>query len=377
MDLKDFKAGYVIKQTGYGSFQPEKINHTFTWSDPKLNVLLEEATLKLGELNTYSHLVPAIDLFIKMHIYKEATVSSKIEGTKTDIEEALMNENDLEPEKRNDWNEVNNYVMAMNYAINELKTLPLSSRLLKKSHEVLMSEVRGENKSPGHFRTSQNWIGGVTLNDAIFIPPSANSVDDLMGDLELFLHNKEIDVPHLIKIAIAHYQFETIHPFLDGNGRLGRLLITLYFVSTGVLKKPILYLSDFFDKNKGLYYDNLTVIRQKNDLTQWIKFFLVAVIETCKKGLSTLDTIMHLKEVCEGEKILTLGKKIPNAKKLMNLLYSEPVLPASLVKKTLAISDMSTYKLIDDFIRLGILKELTGFKRNRIFVFNEYINLFD
>ncbi len=377
MDIKDFQSGTFRRQTGYSSFQPNLINHTFTWSNPKLNILLEEATLKLGELNTFSDLIPDVNLFIKMHMFKEATVSSRIEGTKTEIGEALLSEKYVAPEKRDDWREVQNYVEAMNTAIEDLKTLPLSNRLLKKAHAILLKGVRGQHKNPGEFRVSQNWIGGATLNDAVFIPPYCHDVPGLMSDLEKFLHNQDIQVPHLIKIAIAHYQFETIHPFLDGNGRLGRLMIALYFVSNHVLNKPVLYLSDFFEKNKNLYYDNLMAVRSKHDLSQWIVFFLVAVIETCKKGLSVLKTVMTLKEKCEGERIIALGRKIPNAKKLLNLLYSEPVLLPSRASRNLRITPASANKLINDFVKIGILREVTGFKRNRIFVFEEYLSSFD
>jgi Fic family protein len=376
MDIKDFKAGSYLKQIQYRSFQPNIINHTFTWSDSKLNVLLEDATLKLGQLNSYAEIVPDIDIFIKMHIFKEATNSSRIEGTKTEIGDAFLSKKDIEPEKQDDWDEVQNYVQAMNFAITELKSLPLSNRLLRHTHRYLLKGVRGESKTPGDFRVSQNWIGGATLNDAVFIPPHWQTVPDLMGDLEKFLHNEEINVPHLIKIAIAHYQFETIHPFQDGNGRLGRLLISLYLVSNQILKKPILYLSDYFEKHKSLYYDNLTVVRSSNNLGQWLKFFLVAVIETCKKALSTLKTVMLLKEECETKRITGLGKRVPSASHLMKILYAQPILKPSDVAITLELTQKSANDLIKDFVRVGILKEITGFKRNKVFVFEEYLSLF-
>jgi Fic family protein len=377
MNIKNFKAGIFAQQpTGYESFVPNGINNTFTWDDPSLNVLLEKATLQLGALHSFSHFVPDIDLFIRMHIVKEATVSSRIEGTQTKIEEALVTKNEINPEKRNDWQEVNNYIKAMNHAIPRMEKLPLSSRLLKECHKILLDNVRGEHKLPGEFRSSQNWIGGASLNDAVYVPPPFGEVDNLMGDLENFIHSKKVAVPHLIKIAIAHYQFETIHPFLDGNGRIGRLMITLYLISNKIIEKPILYLSDFFEKHQGLYYDNLMAVRRNNDLTQWIRFFLESVNQTCEIAASTLQQIMLLRQDCQGNRIITLGKKVPNAKKLLDHLFTQPILAAPEVADLLKVSHVSAYKIIDDFINAKILTETTGFKRNRYFVFKEYIDLF-
>jgi len=280
MNIKNYKSGTYKKQYNYSSFTPSKINMEWTWDDSKINTLLSEANKKLGELNAFSLSIPDIDIFISMHKAKEATTSSKIEGTRTEIADALMKEEEVNPEKKDDWKEVQNYISAMNYSIANLEKLPLSNRLIKRAHQQLMQGVRGKHKLPGEYRKSQNWIGGATISDAVFIPPHHNEIDDLMSDLEKFLNNKHINVPHLIRIAIIHYQFETIHPFLDGNGRIGRLLITLYLVTEKILEMPTLYLSDFFERNKSLYYDNLNFTRTSNKLDQWIKFFLVAVLET-------------------------------------------------------------------------------------------------
>ncbi len=376
MKIEQFIAGKHLQQKSYKSFSPTKINTSWTWKDVKINTLLAEANRKLGALDAFSQHAPDIDIFIEMHVIKEATKSSKIEGTKTQIEEAVKKESEIEPERKNDWQEVINYIEAMNTSIRKLKTLPVSTRLLKEAHKILMQGVRGEHKNPGEFRTSQNWIGGATLNDAAYIPPVHTEVNELMSDLEKFLHNEQVDVPVLIRAAIAHYQFETIHPFLDGNGRIGRLLITLYMVSSGVLIKPSLYLSDFFEKNRTLYYDNLNNVRGRNGLVQWIKFFLAGVIETSDKGVKTFKSILNLKEEIEEKKIITLGKKLPKAKVLMKYLYRKPVVTVQDIQEELKVSLPTANSLVADFERLKIINEKTGYKRNREFAFTDYLNLF-
>ena len=315
-------------------------------------------------------------MFIRMHVSKEAATSSRIEGTKTEIADALKDVKDINPEERDDWNEVQNYIEAMNESIKALEKLPLSSRLLKQTHKWLMRGVRGKDKQPGKYRGRQNWIGGATLKDATYIPPVHTEINDLMGDIELFLHNNAIDVPHLIRIALIHYQFETIHPFVDGNGRLGRLFIALYLVSSGILSKPTLYLSDYLEKNKNLYYDNLTLVRESNNLTQWIKFFLVGIIETSKAGILTFLRILKLKESIEGKRIVKLGKKVPNAKILANYLYKKPFISVSEVSNILGVTPTTANSLIKDFVDLDILREFPGKRRNRRFTFHEYIELF-
>ncbi len=376
MEIRKFKSGHYEKQYQYKSFLPEKINHQWIIDDPLTQKLLSEADIKLGELNAFSQLVPDVDLFIKMHIRKEATTSSKIEGTQTNMEEALQKAENLSPEKRDDWQEVQNYVEAINTAIEELEKLPTSNRLILMLHKILMQGVRSDKKTPGEYRRSQNWIGGSSINDAIFIPPHYEHISGLMHDVELFIHNDKIPVPDLLKIAIIHYQFETIHPFLDGNGRIGRLLIALYLVSKQKLLKPSLYLSDFFEKNKSHYYNNLTMVREKNDLNQWLKFFLEGVRQTAQNSIDTFKRIMELKQVHEIQKITRLGKKTKTAQQFLTFLYSQPVVDLNEVSRQLSVNKSTANRLIDDFEKLEILREISGFKRNRIFVFQEYLNLF-
>ncbi|UTC89435.1 Fic family protein [Treponema denticola] len=376
MDIKDFKSGSLKQGYKYQYFMPEKINHDFSWEDTSINTLLEKASFHLGALNSFSSLVPDADMFIIMHIFKEAVISNRIEGTRTNIEEALNEQDNLDPEKRNDWQEVHNYVKAMNNAIQELENLPLSNRLIKNTHKILLSTGRGEHKRPGEFRISQNWIGGTTLSDAVFIPPAHEELPELLSDLELFLNNTNINIPHLIRIAIAHYQFETIHPFLDGNGRIGRLLISLYLVHSKVLQKPLLYLSDFFEKNKTLYYDNLTFVRTKNDMSQWIKYFLEGVSQTAENSAQTLKKIIELKTDLEKNKLLSLGKRTKTANEFLYFLFHSPVITSTALQKEMKITAKTANSLIDAFIGLNILKERTGYSRNRIFVFDKYVELF-
>lgn len=375
MQVEQFRSGQWLQQYQYKSFSPTPINCEWQWLDPQLNTLLERASRALAELNALSLMVPDVDLFIRMHIAKEANTSSRIEGTQTQMDEALMRKEQIAPEKRDDWQEVQNYIEAINTAVEDLKQLPLSIRVLKQTHAVLMQGVRGDHKMPGDFRTSQNWIGGSNLNNAVFVPPHPSEVPDLMGDLEKFWHNEQVQVPDLIRIALSHYQFETIHPFLDGNGRIGRLLITLYLVDKGLLHKPALYLSDFFERNRGAYYDALTVVRSSNDLLHWLRFFLTAVVETATSSKNTFMAIMTLRHEVEHQ-ILTLGKRAENAKKLLLHLYQRPMVSIGDVAGLLEVTHQSATALVKQLESLNILVETTGYGRNRLYLFQRYFELF-
>jgi len=372
--MKQFKAGAYINQGHYKSFQPEFIDKQWILEDMEIIQLLSKADRHIGRLDMYSEHIPDIDIFINMHVLKEAIQSSKIEGTQTNIEEALLNKENVSHEKKDDWEEVQNYIEAMNTSIKMLKELPVSSRLIKEAHKILLKGVRGKNKLPGTFRTSQNWIGGASIADATFIPPIHNSINDLMGDLEKFAHNTQY-FPDLLKIAIINYQLETIHPFLDGNGRVGRLLITLYLVDKKILKQPILYLSDFFERNKELYYSNLMNARLNNNITQWLKFFLVGIIETAEKGVETFDSILKLKTTTELE-IQSLGTRANNAQKIIQYLFQHPMIDVNRIVSITGVSKRTAYNLIDDLERINVLKEITGSKRDKLYIFNSYMNLF-
>lgn len=370
---------YRANTTGeYTYFLPELLPATFVPSDPKLSRLLEEATHSLGELNAYARFVPDIDYFIRMHETKEATASSKIEGTRTNMDEALMRERDVAPERRDDWREVQNYIQAMKLAVTKIDSdeLPLISRLLNETHGVLLQGVRGAGKRPGQIRTSQNWIGGATLRDAKFIPPHNMHLGELLSDLEQFLNQDNLTTPLLLKAGIAHYQFESIHPYLDGNGRLGRLLIILYLIQQRLLDKPILYLSQFFEEHRQDYYDALTIVRRTNDIEQWLRFFLVGVNETAKKAVATLQAIMQLRHDT-SELILQLGKRAERAGRLINHLYQDPIISVASAAEILKITPQSANSLIAELVRLDILEEITGFERNRLFRYKQYVSLFD
>jgi len=286
-----------------------------------------------------------------------------------------MPESQIAVEKRDDWREVHNYIQAINESVDALAELPLSNRLLKQAHATMLQGVRGEHKQPGEFRSSQNWIGGSSLKDAAFIPPHAQNLPDLMSDLEKFWHNDSVEVPHLIRLAISHYQFETIHPFCDGNGRVGRLMIPLYLISHQVLAKPSLYLSDFFERNRASYYDALMRVRASDDLIHWVRYFLSGVLETATKGRNVFQQILQLRTETE-QKVLTLGRRAANARRLLSLLYRKSIVTAADIASFLEISTPTANALIRDMQKLGIMKEITGQHRKRAYMFESYLSLF-
>ena len=374
-NMKNFVAGKYKQQREYKSFTPSFVDCPFVWKDPQIDLLIERAAKLLGELNAYAELRPDVNFSIPMSIAKEAIDSNLIEGTKTEIDEVVLPQTEIPPIRQDDWQDVQNYIEAMNFAIAELPRLPLSTRLLKDVHKILMSDVRGKHKAPGEIRRSQNWIGGSSLADALFVPPSPEELPDLLSDLEKFWHNQSLQLPYLIKIAITHYQFETIHPFLDGNGRCGRLLIVLQLIDAQLLNKPALYASTFFEKNKVSYYNSLTRVRTANDLEQWIVFFLLGIVETAQHGLKTFKAIIALRQEYDV-KILTLGPRAKNAQKLLQRMYATPIVNARTVEKELDISFSSANRLLKSLTELGVLTETTGHSRNRLFVLEKYLNLF-
>ena len=373
--MKNFIAGIYRQQREYKSFSPSFINRHFAWENRQIDLLVEQAAKLLGELNAYAEITPDVDFSIPMSIAKEAMDSNLIEGTKTELDEVVLPQAEIPPIRQDDWQEVQNYIEAMNFAIAELPRIPLSTRLLKDVHKILLSGVRGKHKAPGEIRRSQNWIGGSSPANAFFVPPSPEEVPDLLSDLEKFWHNESLEIPYLIKIAITHYQFETIHPFLDGNGRCGRLLIVLQLIDAQILNKPAFYASTFFEKNQVSYYNSLNRVRAANNLEQWIVFFLLGIVETAQHGLNTFKSIITLRQEYDT-KILTLGSRARNARKLLQLMYATPIVNARTVERELNIGFSTANRLLKSLTELGVLKEITSHSRNRLFALEKYLNLF-
>lgn len=373
--MKDYKAGSWHKQLGYKSFQPSAINRPWTIEDPLVLESLSKADRQLGRLDMFSEYVPNLDLFVRMHVTKEATESSRIEDTRTEMEEAVLPEEEIQEERRDDWREVNNYIRAMRSAVRHLETLPFSNRLLREAHATLMEDVRGEQKTPGAFRRSQNWIGGSNPGNARFVPPIAEDVPALMGDLESFAHNRDLHLPPLFKVALMHYQFETIHPFLDGNGRIGRLMVPLYLASQDILKAPVLYLSDYLERNREEYYERLTRVREKNAINEWLVFFLDGLAETAANGVNTFNEILRFKAHWEKE-IAAWKPQSQSGLALLEFLFGQVWVNAKMVAEASAVSQPTAYKLIERFVDNGLLVEMTGAKRDRIFLFDAYLKLY-
>jgi Fic family protein len=373
--VKNYSAGTWRKQLDYKSFQPSMINRPWTIDDTRVLESLSKADRQLGRLDMFSDYVPNIDLFVRMHVTKEATESSRIEDTRTEMEEAVLPEEQILEERRDDWREVNNYIRGMRTAIAQLAELPFSNRLLRDAHATLMEGVRGRHKTPGEFRRSQNWIGGSNPGNARFVPPAAEDVPELMSDLEQFAHNGDLHLPPLFKVALMHYQFETIHPFLDGNGRIGRLMVPLYLVSQGILKAPVLYLSDYLERNREEYYERLTRVRERNALGDWLVFFLDGLAETAANGVKTFNEILRFKAHWEKE-IAAWKPQAQSGLALLEFLFGQVWVNARMVAEATGVSQPTAYKLIERFIQKKLLVEITGAKRDRLFLFQAYLNLY-
>ncbi len=377
--MSKHRAGKYLRQpAGYKAFIPEPLPpRPPIRYDGDLRNLLSQADRELARLDGITSVLPNPELFVAMYVKKEALLSSQIEGTQASLEGVLEFEANLTPKENiDDIKEVVNYIRALNYGIEKLKTLPMSLRLIKEIHKILISGTRGSHKTPGEFRKTQNWIGppGASLNDATFVPPPPDMILELMGNLEKFIHSED-NIPPLVKIAIIHSQFETIHPFLDGNGRMGRLLITFYLYWKGILNHPLLYLSFYLKKHRNEYYSRLMDVREKGDWEGWLKFFLKGVIDVSQEASRTASRIIKLKENLIKKLI---EKKIGSgyAVGLIELLFQTPIVTAKNVQDRLGIrSKDTTNKLVNKFNGMGILKEISGKKRYKKYIFSDYVEI--
>lgn len=366
---------YFSQPSGYKAFIPTPLPPVPPLKlDEDLNSLLADANIALGRLDTLGFLLPNIDYIVAMYVRKEALLSSQIEGTQASLENIFEYESHSPIPNVQDVEEVVNYIKALNHGLKRLDEFPMSVRLIKEIHEILLQDGRGKDKTPGEFKRSQNWIGpsGATLKNASFVPPPPAETLDAMGQLELYMH-KEVALPILINCALIHYQFETIHPFLDGNGRIGRLLITFYLCWKKVMQKPLLYLSYFFKLHRQEYYDRLNLVREKGDFEQWIAFFLKGVIWTSESALETVKNVLSL---ADRHKKLLFEKKVssPVAIALLDRLLSKPHLSTHDVIEEFQLSFQTAQTLIRQLEDLGILKEITGRKRDRRYSYWEYLD---
>ncbi len=341
----------------------------------QLYSLLDQANTALGRLDGISMILPDSKLFLYMYVRKEAVLSSQIEGTQSSLSDLLLFENNESPGVPiDDVSEVSCYVSAMNYGLERLKELPLSLRLIREIHQKLMNNTRGCNKQPGEFRTSQNWIGGSRPGNAIFVPPSPEHLMECLDNFEKFFHDENVKLPILVKAALSHLQFETIHPFLDGNGRLGRLLITFMLCANGILKEPLLYLSLYFKANRKEYYSHLQLVRQTGDWESWIKFFLTGIIETANQATETAQAIIRLfkRDLAIIEKS---EKSTSTILAIHNYLQRHPITSTSKIKDVCKISLPTVLRSLGALQSLDIVKEITGKDRNKIFVYQDYLDI--
>lgn len=373
----DFPGQWCNAPSGYRYFLPADLFKTQQLQLPfRIIKQLEESSLTLGRFASLIEKIPNPTQFIYAYTRKEATLSSRIEGTQTEIADAFKNEQEIAPERREDWAEVQAYIQAIDHARARLEELPLCNRLLCEAHERLLAQGRGQNKRLGEFRRSQNWIGGSRPDNAHFVPPAHEHVADLMANLEKFIDDDRQGMPHLIKAACIHYQFETIHPFLDGNGRIGRMLISLYLLEKKVLQHPILYISAFLEAHRSNYYDALNRARKnKEGFIQWISFFLDAVEHSAQDGITVTQKLIDYDTELREQKIPQLGRRAKNGLRLLDQLYEFPYVNAALLQETLQLRASASQTLLKNFMEIGILTEVTGYKRNRLFRFQHYLYL--
>ncbi len=375
------RSGRRIRQaSGYSAFIPSPLPPQPPIAvTGELQALLSKADRELGRLDGSIQTLPNPDLFVLMYVRKEAVLSSQIEGTQSSLQDLLAAEAKVfAKESPRDVAEVVNYVKAINHGLGRLEKLPVSIRLFREIHAILLAGVRGSALTPGELRRSQNWIGpaGCTLTDAAFIPPPPEEVPEALGNLEKFLHQDD-DIPLLVKIGLAHAQFETIHPFLDGNGRIGRLLITFLLCERGILQKPVLYLSYYFKRHRQAYYDHLQTVRDAGDWEGWLAFFLRGIVEVSAQATETARRILALRESHRTLITENLGRAAGNGHRVLEHLYKKPILSVKEVRVITGTSNPAANQLVQKLVKQGILNEITGQKRNRRFRYGSYIRLFE
>ncbi len=375
MKLETNRAGILKKmQSGYECFVPHDLKHLKLNINAELQSLINKANLLLGKLDGMATILPDIDLFVSMYVQKEAVISSQIEGTQASLIDVLQK--DRKQEKINETAEIINYVKAANYAFNRLKELPLCMRLIKETHSILLSDVRGSEKLPGELRRSQNWIGypGCTLSTASFVPPAPAEMENALSDLEKYIH-EESPISNLVKIALIHYQFETIHPFLDGNGRIGRLLIVLFLKEQGLIEYPVLYLSYFFKTNRSIYYELLNNVHTKGEFEEWVTFFIKGICEVSEDAISSIKKIIKLKKV-DIEKIRKATKRnVSNLLSVYAFLLKHPILEVKDICNFLSLSKPTANILLETLTDLGILELLEDKKRYKQYVYRQYVDI--
>ena len=371
---------YLRQISGYRAFFPAPLP-----PDPPLDLggerqsLLAQANYALGRLDGAVLTLPNPDLFVFMYVRKEAVLSSQIEGTQSSLQNLLAAEARInDPDAPADVSEVLNYVRAMNHGLARLAELPVSIRLIREIHNVLLEGVRGSRLTPGELRTTQNWIGpaGCTLQDAVFVPPPPHEVPQALGDLERFLH-AENSLPVLVQVALAHAQFETIHPFLDGNGRIGRLLITFLLIERKLQSRPVLYLSHYLKRHRTEYYERLQSIRDAGAWEGWLAFFLRGVIEVSEEATHTAAAILRMREDYRAKITEQLGRAAGNGHRIMEKLFDHPLVTVTTVRNWLGCTAAGANNLVNRLVALGLLQEVTGYARNRRFRFDPYLRLFE
>lgn len=379
-DNKATRAGRYLRQpTGYRAFIPAPLP-----PNPPLDLggalrdKLSAADYALGLLAGAVLTLPNPDLFVFMYVRKEAVLSSQIEGTQSSLQNLLAAEAQLfDPDTPKDVNEVANYVRAMNYGLKRLKDLPVSVRLIREIHTELLRGVRGGSLQPGELRTSQNWIGpgGCTLTNATFVPPPPHEVPQALSNLECFLHDASL--PPLVQVGLAHAQFETIHPFLDGNGRIGRLLITFLLTEKQLLAQPVLYLSHYFKQHRSEYYERLQAVRDTGDWEDWLTFFLSGVVEVSQQATYTAAAILRMREDYRARITEGLGRAAANGQRVMDRLFDNPIITVATVREWLGLTPTGANQIVSRLENIGLLREITGYARNRRFCFEPYLKLFE